>query len=71
MILSSGERAVWAAAFVHALDNLPGGRDDEGRDESAAVVATDAVQRLRGAKCMCGIPDCNTNLMIRAMLGEE
>lgn len=72
MILTQGEKMVWAAAFVDVANRMFGtGLNDQEVADHAAVRACQYVIAMRKAKCPEGDEDCNTVQMVRAMLGDE
>lgn len=83
MILSSGERAVWAAAFAREraeqlrwVDDMnPHGKAYKEAIQSAICEARAAVadlrEELRGEACAGVDAEDEATIMLRAMLGEE
>ena len=81
MILSSGERAVWAAAFARVIGEPPYGGEvtykvglaeaHRKRRDRAVYAADDAVENLRAAARESIEEEDDGAVMLRAMLGEE
>lgn len=71
VILTQGEKMVWAATFVHSAFDQDSAMPDQERADKAAVAGQAAVKLMRIAKCPDGEENCTTTQMLRAMLGDE
>lgn len=71
MILTQGEKMVWAAAFVTSAFSHDAAMPDRERADKAAVAGQAAVKLMRFAKCPDGEENCTTTQMLRSMLGDE
>ena len=71
MILTAGERAVWAAAFVRAMSKCPGDMSSLGTARIGAQVAGHYLRELWEVADHPGDLTEEDLLLVRAMLGKE